>query len=322
MNVSFDLETPLPELPIEIWRSIIQMSSCHDAVNLRRVCREWYQICGDYFGFQPGKPEIRRLAVLLQNGVILMEETFQTVSHSKHMNRFHLETHLTMHKRHLADMLNSRGDTLLHAAIRPTSDILEFLLGLNVLNVNSKNNNGNSPLLEASMHSNHPDGEKNVEMLLKAGADVNLQNECGCTPLMAAARNSGRSSTERTVEMLLRAGSDVNLQTKDGWTSLMVAARHSGRSSTERTVEMLLRAGSDVNLQTKEGLTPLMMAAHNSGGDSTEDTVRMLLRAGSNVKLTDVNNLTAYMFAAFDFDSKSTKETIEMLSKVMNRKSR
>jgi ankyrin repeat protein len=60
----------------------------------------------------------------------------------------------------------------------------------------------------------------NVEVLLKAGANVDLKDINGWTPLMF----SSQFGHIDIVQELLNKKADVNLQNKGGWTALMWAS--------------------------------------------------------------------------------------------------
>ena len=69
--------------------------------------------------------------------------------------------------------------------------------------VNSRDSNGSTPLLKASLHGD----DRSVALLIQAGADVNVINKAGKCALMMAA-NSSRSIG--IVCLLLQAGAFVN----------------------------------------------------------------------------------------------------------------
>lgn len=97
---------------------------------------------------------------------------------------------------------------------------------------------------EASKHGGG--GQKTVERLVDAGADVNARNAQGRTALHVAA-NEGR---EGLVRYLLTRGAAPNLQDADGNTALHLAAA-GGHDGCTRS----LKAVSDWSIRNARGLT-------------------------------------------------------------------
>ncbi len=152
--------------------------------------------------------------------------------------------------------------------------------------INARDNNGSTPLIEAAS-----DGNKDlVESLLAKGADVNARDKSGCTPLMWAAIEGHRDVAEVLIahkadvnatspcgqtalnsaamnghkdvaEVLLAHHADLEAKAQDGQTALDWAV-NSGRLEM---VEFLLAQGADVNARANDGSTPLHLAevAHN-----------------------------------------------------------
>lgn len=115
------------------------------------------------------------------------------------------------------------------------------------------------------------DDAKQVETLLKQGANPNEVNSYGVTPLWLAATNGSESVTK----MLLKAGADAKATMPHGETALMAAAR-TGRPEV---IVLLLNAGADPNArETQQGETALMWAA----AENHTDAIRALIKGGAN----------------------------------------
>ena len=120
----------------------------------------------------------------------------------------------------------------------PDFELIKGILEYSVIDVNSKDSNGQTALTWAAEWGK----EKPVELLLNhPGINVNLQGKWCCTALMWAALEG----KEKVVELLLNhPGIDVNLKDDEGQTALMLAM---GLMAKEKVVELLLNhPGIDV----------------------------------------------------------------------------
>jgi ankyrin repeat protein len=134
----------------------------------------------------------------------------------------------------------------------------------NGVDVNARDEEGNTPLILASFYA----GPACVALLIEKGGDVNVANKAGVTALIRAA-----TSYEKT-RLLVAAGAKVRVRTALGNTPLILAARRAGNS---RTVQLLLMHGADAAERNKAGVGPLLSAA--ASGDV--ETARLLLDAGA-----------------------------------------
>jgi len=135
--------------------------------------------------------------------------------------------------------------------------------------VNARNAEGRSPLLEAASHNPSPE---TITALLESGADVNARDKYGLTPLRRAAPDAG----PEVIQALLNAGADVNGRAKDGGTPLSAAAMY---NPDPGVIRMLLKAGADASHE-QFGFTLLHRAAF---GNSNPETINVLVEAGSSV---------------------------------------
>lgn len=87
----------------------------------------------------------------------------------------------------------------MNAVYNKHTDLASFLLSKGV-NVNTKEPNGWSALMFATMHGN----TECVKILLDAGADVNTATNDGETPLQRAEKinKSGLKNVEKTIKIL------------------------------------------------------------------------------------------------------------------------
>lgn len=138
---------------------------------------------------------------------------------------------------------------------------------------------------------------KEVEALLRKGADIHWKNPFGETALYKACE-SGHTAVAAA---LLAAGADCNTRrlrtveltvkgAKDaisifGETALITAAQ----SGHTEAVQLLVDAGADLDAMREDGCTALILAAHS--GET--DTVRALMRAGADMDVKMAQGITA-----------------------------
>lgn len=157
------------------------------------------------------------------------------------------------------------GNALHHAARQGDLEALALILSASDVNVNERNDAGETPLLTAVRAG----AMGCVEKLLSVKADPNRPGKNGETPLGEAAR-LGRIVI---ADMLMRAGADVNAALRNGQTPLLLAIR-------ERNVDIvraLLDNGADVHVRDSEGRGALAYAT----ATGLEALTVMMIEAGA-----------------------------------------
>ncbi|MBX9830389.1 ankyrin repeat domain-containing protein [Candidatus Babeliales bacterium] len=114
--------------------------------------------------------------------------------------------------------------------------------------VNAVDNSGWTRLHLAASNNN----ERDVELLIAAGADVDAQNYAGCTPLLFAAMHG----YEKIVALLL---TKADMSKYVGWTPLHTAALN----GHFKCVQLLVNAGADINAKDRNDRTPFACAREN-----------------------------------------------------------
>jgi ankyrin repeat protein len=128
---------------------------------------------------------------------------------------------------------------------------------------------------------------KQVQELLKKGADVNAKDEHG-RPVLVLAAESDRRGRTKMVKLLLEKGADVNAKDQSGRTPLMKATE----TGSLEMVKLLLDKGADVNVKDERGETALKRAYRNTA------IAELLLNKGADVNSADKSGVTALMTAA------------------------
>ena len=154
---------------------------------------------------------------------------------------------------------NQKADLrLIDAAQFGDIAIVQQLLSDKSIDVNTRDEYGNTALMEASS-----DGNKEiVELLLKHGADVNIKGNDGNTALMFALPEKGLKESKEIVKLLLNhLNMNVNIQNNKGFTALMWAAYN----GLKEAIELLLNHPSiDVNIKDNCNQTALSWATEKN----------------------------------------------------------
>ena len=138
-----------------------------------------------------------------------------------------------------------RGETALHAAVRPGSK---------------------KELAESLME---------IDRLISLGANLNAVNDEDLTPLMCAC-SWGRVTGMKIAIKLIKVGADVNyVRADDEMTALGFAAC----DSRPEVVKALLEHGAEVEGPPGTEQTPLMLAAR----DNNVEAIKLLIAAGADV---------------------------------------
>ncbi|MCL7028764.1 hypothetical protein MKW94_022497, partial [Papaver nudicaule] len=162
---------------------------------------------------------------------------------------------------------NGRG-AIHYAAAKGKLNVLDYLIEDLGIDVNLKDERGDSPLLHATFQGNM----NTVQYLLGKGADPNTSDCKGYTPLHSA---SAKGYTE-ILTLLLSRGADVNAFSDFG-TPLEMAA---GEGHLE-AMQILLDHNANPNLFCSHLFTPLTTSIL-SGLPQSVRCVKLLLEAGAD----------------------------------------
>lgn len=154
------------------------------------------------------------------------------------------------------------------------------------VDVNSRNENGNTILILACMYNHY----NTAKFLVNSGANVNLKGNNEYTALIL-------SDQIRLFELLLDAGADINAQDYVGNTALI----RFSRIGPNEYVQYLLSRGADPDIQNNIGYTAFMFATVLG----FSDIVETLIDFKADVTVTSYDGETA-----FDIADKHMKKII------------
>ena len=164
------------------------------------------------------------------------------------------------------------GDTPLHWSASSSNkplDLIKFLIDSGA-DVNAKDNGGWSPLYYAVRTHNIAI----AKLLIEAGADLEAKDNNGNTPIMEL--NPELTNAKKILKLLIAHGADVNVKGKDDYTLLHWVAKF---SSAVSFIELLIKHGADVNAKDSQGNTPLHISAYNT----LYSTSRAFIDSGADV---------------------------------------
>src|SRR5512135_2236528 len=145
--------------------------------------------------------------------------------------------------------ITSRGipysiDSFLNEAGAGNKERIELFIKAG-MDVNAKDNDGNTALMRASAGDNF----EMVRLLINKGADLNARDNAGYTALMFA---SSKGDLE-LVTLLIKNGADVNASNNDEETPLMLDSLKGHIAITQ----LIIKNGADVNAKSNKGNTAL-----------------------------------------------------------------
>ena len=170
---------------------------------------------------------------------------------------------------------NDAGESVTLLAVRFAPKAVLKLMAENGLNVEEKDNKGDTFLMKAVVGQEI--SQDRVGILLESGASVNATNDIGTNVLRKAMQSD---LSEHLIKMLLDAGADVNerLQEKP-----ILHSAVAGKAPFF-LIKLLVEAGADLNLKHRD--RPLILHQAIMSKVST-DIIEILLNAGASTKATD-----------------------------------
>eukprot|EP01063_Lacrimia_lanifica_P020183 TRINITY_DN27516_c0_g1_i1.p1 TRINITY_DN27516_c0_g1~~TRINITY_DN27516_c0_g1_i1.p1 ORF type:complete len:416 (+),score=203.48 TRINITY_DN27516_c0_g1_i1:70-1317(+) len=158
-----------------------------------------------------------------------------------------------MNDANFAACVDDSGDTLLHAAVQPSTHVMTYVLDKLApagAVVDAKNKLGKTALHEAA--------KRNlvgcVKLLLESGADPLVMNELGSTPFHTACA----CGSVETMDVLLAACEGVTPELQDG--SGAYPIHRCAYDGDERVFEMLVKHGAIVDMRDAQECTAVHLA--------------------------------------------------------------
>lgn len=146
------------------------------------------------------------------------------------------------------DRKNIIGETALHVACRYDRDINNLLK--HGADINAKDDCGNSPLHTAAMF----DSIKNVTNLISLGVSTEIKNSRGQTPLHIACENGSCNA----IEYLLQASANINARDQYDNTPIHIACIKQQLLSLKK----LIAHKAELEVYNRDGLTPKMIVVN------------------------------------------------------------
>ncbi|KAL4378632.1 hypothetical protein GQ457_02G034250 [Hibiscus cannabinus] len=231
----------------------------------------------------------------------------------------------------VADIKDANKRGAIHFAAREgKTEVCKFLLEELKLDVDTRDEDGETPLLHAARQGHtltakyllehganptipsdlgatalhHSAGIGNIELLkhiLAMGVEVDSQSDAG-TPLVWAAGHDQHDA----VKVLLEHNANPNAETEDNVTPLLSAVAAGSLSC----LDLLIQAGAKVNI-TAGGATPLHIAADHGN----PELINSLLKAGADPNVIDEDGQKPIQVAA----ARGQRKAVEILFPLTSR---
>lgn len=191
---------------------------------------------------------------------------------------------------------------LMHALSTGNSDVALFLLKLPTIDIDNKDNKGNTALsiTEKYLRSNPYNTDykeiKDILLAMKLDDPLNPANIAGGA-LVKAIEN--KDYPDIAISLITDDNANVDFRDSSGNTPLMAAIS----TGQLELAELLIDVGANLMLTNNHGQTPLMLAV--AAGKT--QTVKMLLDMGANPMTSDSHGKTPIMLAAADGQTQTVK---------------
>ncbi len=196
------------------------------------------------------------------------------------------------------------GNTLLHlSALNGHASIVKRCVELHELDIQSKNNLGETPLMLSVQGNNI----SLVTYLLDKGANVDHENNKGETALFYTTENN-----LSMFNLLVSKGADVSHKTIDNTTLLINAAENKNYT----VVKTLLENDADIHVKNNSGHTAFQYII--SPHDRNSALVQLFLSKGADIDVRDVTSGKSMMHYAIEREKLEDIKTLVNLGASIN----
>ncbi|XP_067653188.1 serine/threonine-protein phosphatase 6 regulatory ankyrin repeat subunit A-like [Haliotis asinina] len=192
--------------------------------------------------------------------------------------------------------IDEDGDNILHLACRGGNvKIVNYILIQNIVDINAKNSDGETPVMLAANS-----GDREIfDSLVRKGADLSVIDEDGDNILHLACRGGNVKI------LLLESGADPSLVNRDGDNVLHLACM---RWDEEVVKQVLKLHALNINCRGSNGMTPLLLAAEYN----TYNVFELLLQSGADLSVADSDGNSILHFASMGEDEEIVKHILKL----------
>ena len=195
------------------------------------------------------------------------------------------------------NMRGFSGHSTLHWAVRNRDkERMENILAANIMNVNTRNGRGQTPL-HMAISRGFTDGAK---LLIAKGAEIDPKDNDGMTPLNMAASMGSKD----VVKLLMAKGTKVD-ERDDNYE--FTALHYAARFGNKNVAEVLITNSANIKAKDKWDYQPIHWAAYHDRAD----VVELLISKGADIRAKTSLGQTALQLAQ---ERRNTK-TVELLQK-------
>ncbi|XP_067685531.1 serine/threonine-protein phosphatase 6 regulatory ankyrin repeat subunit A-like [Haliotis asinina] len=153
-------------------------------------------------------------------------------------------------------------------------DTVKFILNLNIVDINSKDLSGMTPVMLAAYW-----GKREIfYILVQQGADLSITDQIGDNILHKACIGGNKDTVKHVLKLHIV---DINSRGSKGMTALLYAAEYSDGDM----FDLLLRNGADLSVVNDDGNNALHLACEEGANDIVESVLSQ-----STVNITAKNN--------------------------------